>query len=692
MRKLILLYCLLLFIGCSKEDKQPSTPPEPKVTLSLDIAEALPGDAVVVKINQRSTSPEVNIMLGSRTVKGYATGDSAYVFIVPVISPGATTLSITALSNSNVLNLTIKNYSPISNPQTVIDEYVSKRDKSIDSVMKVVPGSNFQPSPQSAVILSQIKEEWDLMYSSLSASDKELLGYVLQRNMLDPTQYSFEQLPAGYFARTSDTGDRLVAIAKTYVTVQSICLGTIPLLVTSGYAFVSFPNPISGLIFLGLFTTFIVTREVAIRRAEEVGRLKGVAEEITETFAQRTGFTNNQERTLNMEIKFRNLLSSDAGIAQDITSAFSTEQIFTNKDREVENIYSKATPKTTKLKGSYPSYANKIGNLPQGNMVLPIEGEQIIVKGVSDSRISYTTSFSGTTKMIKISSTVNVDIDFDIQVAYRRSLDGKEFTKDIPCTLIGTEPESVSIVSGNNQAGVANSTLSNALVVVVKDINGNAMSGVTVLWTVSAGGGQLTTATGATGSNGQASNNWKLGASGTQSVLATVKKSNGTNVTGSPVAFTASLATDTLSLLRSKTWALSNGPIKVYTTNSNCPGVNFLSYELTSATLTFNLVNGVTQGSESRTGICEIHCGGAFDITNCVWLGTPANVSGSTTFASISLINGGIRPSSPSPVQPGALPWVLLDGASTTRIVSISATELILVNNSYWAGEQMIFR
>lgn len=606
-----LIFCLsfLLFIGCSKDEKQPTTPPEPKVTLSLDIAEALPGDAVVVKLNQRSTSPEVNIMLNSKTAKGYATGDSAYVFIVPVMPAGATNLSIPALSNSNVLNVTIKNYSPVSDPQPIIDEYVSKRNKSIDSILKVVTGSNFQPSPQSAAILSQVKEEWDLMYSSLSASDKELLAYVLQRNMLDPTQYSFEQLPPGYFARTPDTGDKLVAIAKTYVTVQTICLATIPLLITSGYAFISLPNPISGLIFLGLFTTFIVTREVAIRRAEEVGRLKGVAEEITETFAQRTGFTNNQERSLNMEIKFRNLINSDAGIAPDITSAFSTEQVFTNKDRAVENMYTKATTKTTKLKGSYPSYANKIGTLPQGNMVLPIEGEQIIVKGVSDSRISYTTSFSGTTKMIKISSSVNVDIDFDIQMAYRRSLDGREFTKNIPCTLIGTEPESVSIVSGNNQTGVPNSSLPNALVVVVKDINGNAMSGVPVSWNVSAGGGQLITTTGATGSNGQASNSWKLGASGTQSVTATVKKNDGSNVTGSPLTFSANISVNILSGF--SFYNLAN-------TGSICPYYKSCSYDMN---FSFQGTSAPTAGSilwkivwdNDGDGIFEGNVSGAFN-------------------------------------------------------------------------------
>src|SRR3990170_5285797 len=110
-----LLLLLAIAIGCSKEDKK-MDPAVEATTLSLDTAHVLPGDAVVIKLNKRSTTAEVNIVLNGATIKGYASGDSAYVFIVPVIAVGTTSLSIPAIQNSNTLSLTIKNYTRISDP------------------------------------------------------------------------------------------------------------------------------------------------------------------------------------------------------------------------------------------------------------------------------------------------------------------------------------------------------------------------------------------------------------------------------------------------------------------------------------------------------------------------------------------------------------------------------------------------
>ncbi|MGK2860596.1 MAG: hypothetical protein ACSLE0_01570, partial [Chitinophagaceae bacterium] len=364
MKQLFLPFILLFIIlaGCSKENQKKEDVSD-LISLSLSADNALPGDAIMIKYNKKITSAETNIVLNASTVKGYASGDSAYVFIVPVIASGKVSVSIPGISQANGLELTIKYYTRISNPMAVIDEYVDKRNKSIDSVSKVVAGSNFQPSAQSMILLNQIKEEWTLQMNSLSPGDKELLAYVLQRNMPDPSQYSFTELPAGYYARPggiqTDVGDKLVAIAKNYVTAKVICLGSIPFLVGSGYAFILAPNPISGLVFLGVFTTFVISREVAIRRAQEVGRLKGVAEAVTDADAQRLTaieFLNNTEKSLAMSVGFRNLSSGDVNIHPDINTAFTTEQTFVNKDKEVEAMYVKATAKTSKLKTAYPSY------------------------------------------------------------------------------------------------------------------------------------------------------------------------------------------------------------------------------------------------------------------------------------------------------------------------------------------------
>ena len=101
------------------------------------------------------------------------------------------------------------------------------------------------------------------------------------------------------------------------------------------------------------------------------------------------------------------------------------------------------------------------------------------------------------------------------------------------------EPETLVIVSGNDQAAQPDTQLSNPLVVLVKDKDGINMSGVVVNWRVTSGGGQLGSSTSLTDSHGQASNSWTLGPTGTQTVRASASRSDGTSLSGSPVEFSA---------------------------------------------------------------------------------------------------------------------------------------------------------
>jgi adhesin/invasin len=69
----------------------------------------------------------------------------------------------------------------------------------------------------------------------------------------------------------------------------------------------------------------------------------------------------------------------------------------------------------------------------------------------------------------------------------------------------------IRIVSGNSQTAPAGSRLPAGLVVQVLDADDNPVSGVTVTWSVEAGGGSVSPATAATGADGQASTVWTLG-------------------------------------------------------------------------------------------------------------------------------------------------------------------------------------
>ncbi len=95
---------------------------------------------------------------------------------------------------------------------------------------------------------------------------------------------------------------------------------------------------------------------------------------------------------------------------------------------------------------------------------------------------------------------------------------------------------SISVVSGDNQRGVPGSSLLVGFVVKVGDAQGNGVSGVTVAWSVTAGGGSLSQTSTPTNTAGEASVVLTLGSTATQNTVT----ASAAGLTGSPVTFTAS--------------------------------------------------------------------------------------------------------------------------------------------------------
>lgn len=99
----------------------------------------------------------------------------------------------------------------------------------------------------------------------------------------------------------------------------------------------------------------------------------------------------------------------------------------------------------------------------------------------------------------------------------------------------GPTPASIKATSGNQQTGVAGTSLAAPLAVVVADKDGRALSNQRVEWDVSAGSGTVQPVASMTNANGIATTTWTLGTTaGTATVTARVSGLN-------PVAFTANV-------------------------------------------------------------------------------------------------------------------------------------------------------
>jgi hypothetical protein len=100
-------------------------------------------------------------------------------------------------------------------------------------------------------------------------------------------------------------------------------------------------------------------------------------------------------------------------------------------------------------------------------------------------------------------------------------------------------PYGIQKVAGDNQSGAAGRYLAQPLTVRVVDNAGVGQKNVTVYFRVVSGGGNLAAGTITTDNSGIAQASWQLGAGVPQRVEVTVRKADGSNITGAPVYFTA---------------------------------------------------------------------------------------------------------------------------------------------------------
>jgi hypothetical protein len=111
--------------------------------------------------------------------------------------------------------------------------------------------------------------------------------------------------------------------------------------------------------------------------------------------------------------------------------------------------------------------------------------------------------------------------------------------------LTYSTPNKIEKISGDLQTGTSGQQLANTIKVKVVDNLGNAQSNVPVYFSV-VNGGSVSSTTVISDSNGFAETNWTLGTNQIQNVNVSVKKPNGSNISNSPISFTATVSNNPL--------------------------------------------------------------------------------------------------------------------------------------------------
>jgi subtilisin-like proprotein convertase family protein len=134
----------------------------------------------------------------------------------------------------------------------------------------------------------------------------------------------------------------------------------------------------------------------------------------------------------------------------------------------------------------------------------------------------------------------------------RISGSNSDIASTISINFVPGPPEKISLISGQDQFGIVNSSLNDNFVISVKDSNNNIISKATVNWSVLSGAGTLLYSSTVTDDSGQTANNLKLGSTaGNNLIQVSISDSNNVSFNFSATALPDSVSRDLSTVIAS---------------------------------------------------------------------------------------------------------------------------------------------
>ncbi|MEQ7798165.1 Ig-like domain-containing protein [Pedobacter sp. ASV1-7] len=559
--RIVAIAVLCLSFSCSKDKG-----PEPKVDEEkkdpIEIAEVtinkdkvLPGEALMLTFNGTNDLKDtLQVDLAGKMMILFKTESNQYTGVIPVLKSGNYTIKLSNKLKNN-LSLTILPYTTIENPEGVIADFKAEINASVEHLKTLSPTSIANIS-----LLENMMAELAELTNKLTASEQADLAYFIKSNKLEIQLFkpNTQGKAAGRMVlMAKNAGDNLVNTGLKMKNGVIVAAAAIPVAVYSLIGIYKAPVPLKHYFALASvvsISTYIIALEYAGLQAAEVGKFSDIAVEIiTSEGANRFGRTmsvNEQSpkivykngKTQGLPIQIR--LNTISNQLVNHPSTF-VKQVFADNstlikiDKQFASHVNGLLEYLPKI-GTYTSFSSKMANTSE-SVVQEGQIEYFSAANVSDPSITLTYTKENGVFMLKLTSdrilTVK-DISFDL--IYRNEDLDITLKKTINAVFDGgRHPDKMEIFAGNNQISEFGKALGKALEVKVIDDAGKALSGVEVKWSVKSGGGTLANSTSVSDANGIAKNNWTLGASGTQEVSASVTRTDGAAVKGSPLIFVA---------------------------------------------------------------------------------------------------------------------------------------------------------
>ncbi len=429
---LAFIFILGLFITCKKETPNNKIV-EPVQSFNLELSEILPMQMTRVISTLILSQDSIVATINGENIVLRKTDEKAYTFLCPVINPGNYNLII---DRKYELPLTIKNYTPIQNPEASFSVFNSELTDFQLNLLK----TNLSNKVELANNISYLKNGFNEMNINLNSAEKLKLAYFIESNGLTNSNFSEQfvlNIPDSFMGKNSlfDPNDAAdVFILKfTEARVNSI--------ISIGMATAFFLAPTPDFLTKGaaILSSIAAIANISIMFKlidEDLMQLlsKAVDMEAFQKKAFEINLTNGKKTAIGFKGNFNNFTENDNSIGKfpilfgGISEVNSKVDFFYNCYQKVKNWIS----------GTAPANSNKL--LHVGSVVKSkpffLNPKYLSIKEVSNPNIKVNLSSIGRDVFLNANSTsIKTKTNFTITVKYNQPNLNNSVEKTINATF-----------------------------------------------------------------------------------------------------------------------------------------------------------------------------------------------------------------------------------------------------------------
>ena len=387
------LLSIILLVGCKKPEN--ATPNSADRTLSLVTTSAKPGQFVTVKASSEISLTEKSyVMVSGTKARLYPSDSNKVIFILPAVPSGRAVIDFNSVGVAKQLDLTVDNYTVITQPAAVLSNYTTEMDKCITKLQKYSKSPYVKLDSNNIELLKFISNGIKKQFDSLSASEKISAAYFLQSSMPDDTKISDDSLFSLFYGRlqgvqNTDPTENLNHLVAVFlvdaISASSFCgLGF-------GLLTIPSPDPLSKITALASTGLGVYQASVAISDWYLIARAKGIITDIGEGHVNQR-LAANQIKLIAGDTNivtfrgiFRNPISSDSSSTL-LSSAFSLEKKIRLGYNRMIDAYNVIAGWSFGALPPKPYYQNPVNEQPTYSN-LPIAGHKLFVTNISRSDV-----------------------------------------------------------------------------------------------------------------------------------------------------------------------------------------------------------------------------------------------------------------------------------------------------------------